>query len=125
VRRLLRALLTPAPDPRRTSLVPGPELLDGVRASLAARIAEARDDRERALLEELARTADREAERLERFLARRRILEARRASAEALAGVSEELWVLGPELARGEEEAEELEARAAALAQLLDAERKI
>jgi phage shock protein A len=132
VRRLLRLLLAPAPDPRRAPLVSVPALLDGVRASLAAGIAAAGDERERALLEELLRTADREAERLHRVLARVRLLETRRESAEAqvrvgeaLAGISEEIGGLGPDLARGEEQAEELEARAEALARLLDAERKI
>jgi phage shock protein A len=89
------------------------------------------------LLETQLQAAEREADRLaivERELSARieaasmqgRMLEARRSAAaihvrigEALAGISTEIDDFAPELARAEQRAEELEARAAALDQLL------
>jgi len=99
--RLLRAFMAPAPDPRRTY-------------------------RDAASLGPVER---RLRERLDVLAARERTLAERRSAAEAqvrvgeaLAGISDEIAALGPDLARAEEEAEALEARAAAIARLLDAD---
>jgi phage shock protein A len=90
------------------------------------------------LLEAQLRSAERQAERLavveQRLVARvesvsvqGRVLEARESVAaihvrvgEALAGISSEIDDFAPDLARAEERAAELEARAAAIDQLLD-----
>jgi phage shock protein A len=65
--------------------------------------------------------------RIEALLARKRMLEARQRVAsvqvragEALAGISDEIVIVGSDLARSEERAQELEARAAAIAELLE-----
>jgi len=120
VRRFLRDFMAPAPDPRRTYRDPASiesELVRNVRAVLQ-QLTEADVDSERLHAVE---------QRLEAFLSRRRMVEARGNAAalqvrvgEALAGISDELAALGPDLVEAEERAEELEARAAAIDGLLD-----
>jgi phage shock protein A len=120
VRRFLRDFMAPAPDPRRTYRDPASvesELVESVRTVLQ-QLAEADVESER------LRAVER---RLEALLSRRRVLEARENAAavqvrvgEALAGISDELAALGPDLVEAEERAEELEARAAAIDGLLD-----
>jgi phage shock protein A len=121
VRRFLRTFMAPAPDPRRTyrdAASIESELVGHVREVLH-QLAEADVESER------LRAVER---RLETFLSRRRVLEARENAAalqvrvgEALAGISDELAALAPDLVEAEERAEELEARAAAIDGLLDA----
>jgi len=122
VRRLLRDFMAPAPDPRRGYRDPASvesELVESVRA-LLRQLAESGVESER------LRAVER---RLEAILSRRRVLEARQNAAalqvrvgEALAGISDELAALRPDLVEAEERAEALEARAAAIDRLLDAD---
>jgi len=122
VRRLLRDFMAPAPDPRSTYRDPASvesELVENVRAVLR-QLAESEVESER------LRAVER---RLEAILSRRRMLEARQNAAalqvrvgEALAGISDELAALRPDLVEAEERAEALEARAAAIDRLLDAD---
>jgi phage shock protein A len=113
--------MAPAPDPRRTyrdAASIESELVENVRAVLQ-QLAGADVESER------LRAVER---RLEAFVSRRRVLEARENAAalevrvgEALAGISDELGALGPGLVEAEGRAEKLEARAAAIDRLLDA----
>jgi hypothetical protein len=116
LRRVLRALAVPAPDPRVAHPEPGTverELLHAVRLALDE-IAEVGAEAE---IERLRRLAG----RLEALLLRQRLLETRRTVAdvevrvgEAIAGISGELADLG----LAERQVAETEARAAALEEL-------
>jgi len=130
----LRLRLPALEDEARRALAAG-------RKDLARRVLERRQitTAELTVVERQLQEADAEAERLalveqqlsariESLLARERMLEARQSAAqaqvrvgEALAGISEGIGALDPDLARAEEQAEELEARAAAIDRLLDA----